>query len=132
MKEIEEIKISVAKLETALEFTLKQNEKLDEKLDLVLVNINKLNSEREADLYTLRFSIKKKINESIAELKSYHDNDLAKIKVFVERTKWTLFPRLYPKATVTIAVLLLLSIIETFWEHRETIKEFLEYFNPLS
>ena len=130
MQDFDELNVSVAKLETALEFTLKQNEKLDQKLDLILLNIQKSSAEREADLYSLRFSIKKKIQDSIKELKEYHDADLLQIKTFANTAKWTLFPHKYPKVTLFIGTVLFINVLDTVWTHRTFVKQIIEFFIP--
>jgi len=128
LEKLQELTVSVAKLETSMEFTLKQNEKLDAKLDLILVNINKSGSEREADLHSLKFALKKKINDSLHELKMYHDGDLKTINEHIERMKWAQWPSKYPKATAFIIVSVALTVFETAWGSRELIKEIVEFF----
>lgn len=95
---------------------------LDDKLDKVLVAIIQADANREADIVSLKISLKNKINKSMEPIV----ND---IEAHIRKTKWTELPNKYPKTTLMLVIAFFMSIAKSlYWvyEYKDHIKELIE------
>lgn len=101
-EQINKLEVAVALLEQRVVDMKEHDAKIKNKLDALLGQVIKSNSDREADMFVLKVALKKKISESVNSLKEYHDKD-------VEALTWAKFLGNNKKFLVIIALLILFA-----------------------
>jgi PleD family two-component response regulator len=87
-EQVQKLALLVATMEERVEGMKERDAEHSAKLDKLFGVLVKANSDREADMFTLKMSIKKKISESVGELKNYHDIDMDSIRKDVKVSAW--------------------------------------------
>jgi hypothetical protein len=126
----QEIKLfeSVAVLTERARQAEKKEKIMDAKLDQVYMAIIQSNADREADLVSLKISLKNKINDSINKLSDYHDADLEPIKEHVRKTGWAAWMYTHPVVSGVIALVILVALKEEFiwvWQQKAEIMDWI-------
>jgi hypothetical protein len=104
-KQAQNLEAKVARLEVHMEYQKENAEETKNDLTKILLAINRSNDEREADIISLKVSIKNKINDSVKPL----NTDLNKIKEETWIVSWFYN---HKKTFITLVAIFMFTFID--------------------